>query len=203
MSLPAQVYGAAGFSFHDHIDWQRLANCNILATVQRKSSITVERTETQTARKYTLAQFQVETTIQRPADAIFQLIADLPNYAQWLPGSGTFGQITMLSDPPFGLGARYRDVGPSTRMEGSIVEYDPPHRLAFEQHTQQRLLGVPSALTVRATYELTDTPSGTRVVRRFDGKLRGLFWLLQPYVIPTLKRENERILAMMKAYLEN
>lgn len=149
-----------------------------------------------------MAQFDVQTTIQRPADTVFQLIADLPNYDRWLPASGTFGQTTLLSDPPIGRGTRYRDVGPSTQMEGAIVEYDPPQRITFEQHTTQRLFGIPSALTVRATYELTDTPSGTKVVRHFDGKLRGMFLLLQPYVIPRLKRENERILAAMKAYLE-
>ena len=42
--------------------------------------------------------------IARPAEHVFALIADLPNYHRWLPPSGLYGTTTQVSDTPVTLG---------------------------------------------------------------------------------------------------
>jgi hypothetical protein len=64
---------------------------------------------------------------------IFDLIADLPNYDRWLPGSSAFGATKEVSPYPVRLGSTYLDAGPSGRRPGSVTEYDHPAHIAFHQ----------------------------------------------------------------------
>jgi len=48
---------------------------------------------------------------RRPAEIILDLIADMPNYGRWLPGSEAFGGTTEVSPYPVGLGATYLNAG--------------------------------------------------------------------------------------------
>jgi hypothetical protein len=51
--------------------------------------------------------------IEGSADTIFDLIADMPNYDCWLPGSEAFGGTTEVSPYPVRLGTTYLDAGPA------------------------------------------------------------------------------------------
>src|SRR6204780_4475361 len=65
---------------------------------------------------------------------IFSLIADMPNYGSWLPGSDAFGGTTEVSPYPVRLGTTYLDAGPAGQRPGSVTGYAPPKYLAFH-HT--------------------------------------------------------------------
>jgi hypothetical protein len=49
--------------------------------------------------------FTIDTA--RPAEQVFALIADLPNYHRWLPPSDLYGKTTQVSDTPVTLGTSY------------------------------------------------------------------------------------------------
>jgi uncharacterized protein YndB with AHSA1/START domain len=72
--------------------------------------------------------------IEGSPETIFDLIADMPNYGRWLPGSEAFGGTTEVSPYPVRLGTTYLDAGPAGKRPGSITGYAPPNYIAFH-HT--------------------------------------------------------------------
>ena len=55
---------------------------------------------------------QFTARIEGSPETIFDLIADMPNYGRWLPGSEAFGGTTEVSPYPVRLGTTYLDAGP-------------------------------------------------------------------------------------------
>jgi len=136
--------------------------------------------------------------IARPVERVFALIADLPNYQQWLAPSGLYGATTQVSDTPVMLGTRYVD-GKQATLHGHVTEFRPPVALAF--HQEARLLL--SRLTIDIHYRLEPFGAHTRVYRTTTPRLSGALALLQPLIVRPIRAENLRTLAMMKRYLEH
>ena len=136
--------------------------------------------------------------IARPAEHVFALIADLPNYHRWLPPSGLYGATTRVSDTPVTLGTTYVD-GKQATLHGRVTEFRPPFALAF--HQEARLLL--SRLTIDIHYRLEPLGTHTRVYRTTTPRLSGVLALLQPLIVRPIRNENRRTLAMMKQYLEH
>lgn len=141
---------------------------------------------------------QFETTIQRPVDAVFALIADLPNYGKWLPSSNLFGSVTEYSEHPIRAGTQYVDTGPTSRMIGAVLEFEPPTRIGFRQTTVSMF----GSLTVEIRYALAADGEDTHLTRRVIITASGGYRLAQPMIVRAIRQENERILATLKAYLE-
>lgn len=136
--------------------------------------------------------------IARPAERVFALIADLPNYHQWLPPSGLYGATTQVSDTPIRLGTTYVD-GKQATLHGRVTEFRPPFVLAF--HQEARLLR--SRLAIDILYRLEPLGVNTRVYRTTTPRLSGLLAFLRPMIVRSIRNENLRTLAMMKQYLEH
>ena len=51
-------------------------------------------------------------SIATTPDVLFDLLADMPNYGRWLPGSAAFGSTTDVDPYPVRLGSRYHDGKP-------------------------------------------------------------------------------------------
>jgi hypothetical protein len=145
-----------------------------------------------------MPELQFETTIHRSIDAVFGLIADLPNYGTWLPSSSLFGSVTEYSELPVRVGTQYVDKGPASRMIGAVREFEPPTRIGFRQTTTS-LFG---SLTVEVGYTLAAAGEDTHLMRRVTVTASGGYQLVQPMIVRAIRQENERILATMKAYLE-
>ena len=47
-----------------------------------------------------------------PPGVLFELLADMPNYGRWLPGSPQFAKTTDVEPYPVQLGSRYHDGKP-------------------------------------------------------------------------------------------
>ncbi|HEX4007991.1 MAG TPA: SRPBCC family protein [Acidobacteriaceae bacterium] len=142
--------------------------------------------------------------IAGPPDKIFGLIADLPNYHRWLPGSGSFGGTTDVSPYPVCLGTTYLDAGPAGARPGIVTEFDPPHRIAFH-HTMQLRKGLLRAdIDVQIRYALDPNERGTLVLRDLDLSIRmpGPLAIAEPLVLRAFRKENIRILAELKRYIE-
>jgi hypothetical protein len=52
------------------------------------------------------------TQVGASAETLFTLLADLPNYGRWLPGSDAYASTTDVESYPVGLGSRYHDGKP-------------------------------------------------------------------------------------------
>jgi uncharacterized protein YndB with AHSA1/START domain len=140
--------------------------------------------------------------INGSADTIFALLADFAHYDRWLPGSKGFGEIRDITPLPVGLGTTYIDAGPLGTRHGKVTEYDPPTRLSFHQPMQvkQGLLRGTIDIHVRLTLEPVEQM--TRLNRDLTLHIHGLLKVAQPFVIVPFRRENERILQVLKQYVE-
>src|ERR1700689_5378455 len=135
---------------------------------------------------------------------IFSLIADMPNYGSWLPGSDAFGGTTEVSPYPVRLGTTYLDAGPTGQRPGSVTEYDPPKRIAFH-HTMRLKKGPLKAnIDVHIRYTLEPLERATSVIRDLDLTIQmpALVKIAEPLVIWAFNKENVRILAALKRYVE-
>jgi len=144
------------------------------------------------------------TEIEGPPEVIFHLIADMPNYGRWLPGSAAFGGTTKVSPYPVRLGTTYLDAGPAGERPGSVTEYDPPKRIAFH-HTMLLKQGLLTAdIDVNIRYTIEPLQRATRVLRDLDLTIQmpRLIRIAEPLVLWAFRRENVRILAELKRYVE-
>lgn len=142
--------------------------------------------------------------IQGAREILFDLIADMPNYGRWLPGSQAFGGTTQVSPYPVRLGTTYLDAGPQGERPGSVTEFDPPRRIAFH-HTMQIRKGPLVAnvcVNIRYTFELDH--GATEVTRALDLAINMpvLLRLAEPLILRAFRKENFRILAELKRYVE-
>ena len=146
--------------------------------------------------------FTVE--IAGPPEPIFDLIADMPNYDRWLPGSDAFGGTTEVSPYPVRLGTTYLDAGPAGKRPGSVTEFDPPNRIGFH-HTMLLERGLlKTDIEVHIHYSLLPKERSTLVIRQLDLTVRmtGVLKLAMPIVLYAFRKENLRIMAEMKRFIE-
>jgi hypothetical protein len=142
--------------------------------------------------------------IEGSRETIFDLIADMPNYGRWLPGSDAFGGTTEVSPYPVRLGTTYLDAGPLGQRPGSVTGYDRPKHIAFH-HTMLLKRGPLTAnIDVHIRYTLEAVEGGTSVIRALDLTIQipGLLKLAEPLVAFAFRKENVRILAALKRYVE-
>lgn len=147
--------------------------------------------------------------IEGSRETIFEVIADMPNYGRWLPGSDAFGGTTQVSPYPVRLGTTYLDAGPAGQRPGSVTEYDPPHKIAFH-HTMALKRGPLAAdIDVHIRYTLQALERGpseraTNVIRDLDLTIQmlGPLKFAKPFVVWAFRRENLRILTELKRHVE-
>jgi len=137
-----------------------------------------------------------------PPEIIFNLIADPPNYGGWLHGSEELGGTTEVSPYPVPLGTTYLDAGPAGQRPGSVAGYD--NYTAFH-HTMLLKNGPLTAnRDVNIRYALKPVERAMFVLRDLDLTIQipGLLKVAEPFVVCLLRRENLRILAELKRYVE-
>jgi len=142
--------------------------------------------------------------IEGAPETIFDLIADMPNYGRWLPGSEAFGATTEVSPYPVRLGTTYLDAGPAGQRPGSVTGYDPPKSIAFH-HTMLLKQGPLTAdVDVHIRYTLEPVEGATNLIRALDLTIQipGLLKVATPLVAWAFGKENVRILAELKRYVE-
>ena len=147
-----------------------------------------------------MATLRFSTQIAGTAESVFAAIVDLTGYADWLPASDSFSGIRDVAPIPVGMGTTYVDEGPSGTRHGTIVEFAPPAKVTFHQPMRLKQLGGAIDITVCCTLE--PTQGATRVTRLLTVRPRGFLILLQPLILSTMRRENERVLAALKQHVE-
>jgi uncharacterized protein YndB with AHSA1/START domain len=148
------------------------------------------------------ARLRFTCQIAGPPEAVFDLIADMPNYARWLPDSSAFGGTVDVAPYPVRLGTTYLDAGPIEKP-GRVTEFDRPRRIAF-QHTVQIRRPIKTDVEARIRYSLEPSQGGTAVLRELDLTidLCGPLVLLRPALLWGFRKENLRTLACLKKYVE-
>jgi uncharacterized protein YndB with AHSA1/START domain len=138
----------------------------------------------------------ITTDVARPPAAVFALLADLPGFPRWLNPSSTYRATVQVSDDPIVKGTTYTDEIQGMRLHGTVREYEPDHLLVYHQARSD------GHLAITISYELEPTADGTRVVRTGEIATGGFLAALHPIVVRTTVKENERMMARLKEYLE-
>jgi hypothetical protein len=116
---------------------------------------------------------------------LFGLVADLPNYGRWLPGSASYGSTTDVEPYPVGLGSRYHDGKPGEPGKdwwGEVVGFQPPGSVDFHHSICARQLR--ATVDTHIHYSFEPAGAGTRVAR----------WLLLAIDMPLLLRPLRRLI---------
>ncbi len=101
-----------------------------------------------------MTELRFSADIQAPADSVFSLLAELRDYARWLPTSSAYRGTQRISDGPIGLGTTYVEQSPLGVRHGIVTAFEPPCRLDFEQPMtlRPRIIGV---IGIRLAHRLT------------------------------------------------
>jgi uncharacterized protein YndB with AHSA1/START domain len=150
-----------------------------------------------------VSDLQFKTQIAASPEAIFEIVADLPNYGTWLPNSDAFGGTNNVTPYPVRLGTTYVDA-PPIEKPGVVTEFEPPNHIGFHQIVQvRRPISVDVDARIRYSFEARG--AGTFVIRelRLTWDLPGLFKIATPLLVLSFRRENLRTLAQLKRYAES
>lgn len=141
----------------------------------------------------------VEVEVERSPAEVWSFLSDVERIPDWI---GEIRAVRKESDGPIAVGTVARfTLEPGDRSgTWEIVEWDPPHRMAWE--------GPPLAwgrggLRPRGSHELSEAGEGrTLVVSRYRPEVIGLPVLLRPYLARWLRRERAASGQALKAALE-
>ena len=145
------------------------------------------------------------SSIQAPADLLFRLLSDLPNYGDWLPGSAAYGQTTDVEPYPVRRGSRYHDGKPGEPGQdwwGTVTGFQPPGSLDFQHTIGVRQLAATIDVHIHSSLEQQD---GATAVSRWlvlDVRMPFVFRPLRPLVTMNFDKENLRTMAALKQYAE-
>jgi uncharacterized protein YndB with AHSA1/START domain len=145
------------------------------------------------------------SSINAPAERLFRLLSDLPNYGEWLPGSTAFGQTTDVTPYPVGLGSRYHDGKPNQPGKdwwGTVTGFQPPGSVDF--HHTIHVTRLVATVDVHIHYSLEASGGATAVTRWLvlDVTMPLVFRPLRPLVTASFDKENVRTMAALKKYAE-
>jgi uncharacterized protein YndB with AHSA1/START domain len=142
---------------------------------------------------------ELNTLIARPTEDVFARLTDFSDYSRWMPKLGIFLECGQISEGPLGEGTTYYDRGRMGTFRGEIAEFRAPTRVAFRESL--KWLGV-EVMEARPSYELVPTQAGTEVRHRAEGRLFGIFGLMEPVVARVARGERKRTVEALKASLE-
>ena len=144
-------------------------------------------------------------TVAAPPELLFKLLSDLPNYGDWLPGSGQYGQTTDVEPYPVRQGTRYHDGRPGEPGKdwwGTVTGFQPPGSLDFHHTIHVRQLR--ATIDVHIHYSLEPGDGGTQVTRWLvlDIAMPAVLRPVRPLITASFDKENVRTLAALKQYAE-
>ena len=146
-----------------------------------------------------MLRIELVTVIARPIDDVFSRLTELSEYSRWMPKLGVFINTRQTSEGPVALGTTYDDKGWMGTFVGEVVEFHAPTRVAFKETL--KWLGV-TVMEARPEYELVSTPTGTEVHHTADGRLFGIFNVMEPAVAWMARGERGRTVHALKDSLE-
>jgi hypothetical protein len=140
-----------------------------------------------------------------PPGVLSGLLADMPDYGLWLPGSRQFASPTGVEPYPVVLGSRYHDGRPDEPgkdWRGTVTGFQPPGSLDF--HHTIAVTQLRATADVHIHYSSEPEDPGTRVSRRLvlDISMPAIARPLRRLIISSFDKENLRTMAAVKKYAE-
>src|SRR3954451_14472838 len=144
--------------------------------------------------------FEAQTVIRRPANEVFERLADLTGYREWMHRDGVFGGTGLTSPLPARPGTPYVDRTRMGRFVGEVTEHVRTSRLAFSETFS--IFGHPLT-QARPSYVLEVDGDSTVVHHTAEAELYGVARLFKPVAARIVTRERSHTLASLKRSLED
>ena len=143
---------------------------------------------------------EIDTTIERPIEEVFERLVDIPAYNRWMPRGGLFVACEKETAGPVREGTAYADRTVVGTARGEVATFDRPRRVVF--HYVFKPLGF-LLMEGWPGYELERVSAEvTRVRHRARATLHGPFRALRPLLRSLAHRERRRTLEALKESLE-
>lgn len=144
---------------------------------------------------------EIDETISRPIEKVFDRLVDISGYSAWMPEEGLFVSSTQDSEGPVGAGTRYSDKTRLGTVQGEVSVFVRPKKVVF--HYTAHRFGM-TLMEGWPGYVLEpDGDVGTRIHHHAEGRLYGVFKLLQPLVQMMAHRERRRTVDALKKSFES
>ena len=142
-----------------------------------------------------MAVIEFEMEYEAPPEVVFDLLADHTKHPQWDPH---MIEGTLYEEGPIVNGSKGVTIG---EMKGRRVESE----IYYEAYDRPKWVsgGTTSKSSVRArnTCEFIATDKGTRIIWRLDVKNKGLMCLLEPIMIPAVRKAKKESLEALQDYI--
>lgn len=143
-----------------------------------------------------MERFELSIVIKRPAEEVFEYLANLENDLQW---RSEWVETRKMSDGSPGVGATFRLTGAMLGRQiptvYEVTEYEPCRTAAW------KAVSGPFPLAFRRTFERVE--GGTRVTIRYDtSEVRGFSKLVLSLLAGSVKRQHEGDLRNVKGLFE-
>lgn len=143
---------------------------------------------------------EIDETIDRPIEEVFDQLVDIDRYPDWMPESSILVTCSKNSEGPVTVGTEYTDMTRFGTARGEVQALVPPRKILF--HYVVRLLGVP-VMEGWPGYTLEPAGQGaTKLHHLAEGRLRGPFKLIRPVIRRIARRERRRTVEALKHSLE-
>jgi uncharacterized protein YndB with AHSA1/START domain len=148
------------------------------------------------------------STVAAPPEVLFKLLSDMPNYGEWLPGSGQFGRTTDVEPYPVRLGSRYHDGKPDEPGKswwGTVTGFQPPGSIDFHHTIHVKQLRATVDVHIHYSFELADTGERHTNVSRWlvlDVTMPIVFRPIRRTITSAFDKENVRTMTAVKQYAE-
>lgn len=150
-----------------------------------------------------VVELEVERTVLAPVEDVFDRLADIMGYSDWMPAKGSILRRTEQTSPGEpSLGTTYVDDTSYGKTPGEIVEFDRPHRLVFHWWDSSRRGGM--KLEGWPGYTLTPDGRGMTLVRHHV-KLRtyGAYRLATPVLRRLALKERTATVEALKTSFDD
>ena len=140
-----------------------------------------------------------------PPGVLFELLADMPNYGRWLPGSPQFAKTTDVEPYPVQLGSRYHDGKPDEPGKdwwGTVTGFQPPGSIDF--HHVIHIGQLRAIVDVHIHYSFESDRQSTLVNRWLvlDIAMPAILRPLRRLITKSFEKENVRTMDAVKKYAE-
>jgi carbon monoxide dehydrogenase subunit G len=143
----------------------------------------------------TMTTITQSVTVNRPVAEVWNFISNFENTTRWSRG---VLEARQTSDGPLDVGSTLQSVvkafGRRRTADYLVTEYEPNHAFAFKVTS--------GPMTSRARYSVEPAGAGTRLTASGEAEATGLYTLVAPILVGTLKRHSQDDLANVKRILE-
>ena len=142
-----------------------------------------------------MVRIEESVDIMRPAEKVFTYTTDASNWPKW---QTILPQAEQTSTGPVAVGTTFRGIsrmmGLSMKWTSTATECQPPGRFG-------KTITSPALINMQHnTYNPIE--GGTKFTIVYDLKIRGIFKLMSPILVSTMRKELRKSLGNLKGILE-